>query len=129
MGNRVVRERTRDDEECVGLLKLVDGLAREQVGIASRGRPRHVHVCDLCMDHALRLVHLRQTVQAGVGDARGPDVDLGPAAECAGLGVAAGQGVEYGRFPAPGKADDADAHVFTRGAYETPAVSRGRRRA
>jgi hypothetical protein len=79
------------------------------------------------VDDLLGLEDLGQAVQAFVRDLDDADVEGDPAV-AAGLGVAAGEGVEDGRLAAAGEPHDGDLHVVANRdtGRETPLPARSR---
>ena len=108
-----ILERADDVEQRVGVAQAREVVGRQLLGpdaALGRGRRRgQVDVRDVGLDDLLGLEDLGQPVEARVGDLDDADVERDPAV-AAGLGVAAGQGVEDGGLATPGKPDDGDLH-------------------
>ena len=108
-----ILERPDDVEQRVGIAQAGQVIGRQLLGpdpALGRGRRgRQVDVGHVGLDDLLGLEDLGESVEPVVRDLDDADVEGDPAIP-AGLGVAAGQGVEDGRLAAPGKADDGDLH-------------------
>ena len=115
VGMRVGRilERADHVEQRVRVAQPGEVIGRQLLGpdmpLRRRRRRRQVDVGDVGVDDLLRLEDAGQRVEPGVGDLDHADVEGDPAVS-AGLGVAAGQGVEDGRLARSGKPDDGDLH-------------------